>query len=64
MKMIIAVPREIKTREYRVGMTPAGVRTLVEDGHRVLVETGAGLGSGIEDAAYSGGRRRDDRLGG
>jgi len=50
--MIIAVPREIKTREYRVGMTPAGARTLVEDGHRVLVETGAGLGSGIEDAAY------------
>jgi alanine dehydrogenase len=50
--MIIAVPREIKTREYRVGMTPAGVRTLVEDGHRVLVESGAGLGSGFDDGAY------------
>jgi len=52
MKMIIGVPREITTREYRVGMTPAGVRTLVEDGHRVLVEAGAGAGSGIDDAAY------------
>lgn len=50
--MIIAVPREIKTREYRVGMTPAGARTLLEDGHRVLVETGAGVGSGFDDAAY------------
>ena len=50
--MIIGVPREIKTREYRVGMTPAGVRTLVEDGHRVLVESGAGLGSGFDDEAY------------
>jgi alanine dehydrogenase len=50
--MIIGVPREIKTREYRVGMTPAGARTLVEDGHTVLVEAGAGLGSGIDDAEY------------
>jgi alanine dehydrogenase len=50
--MIIAVPKEIKTREYRVGMTPAGVRTLVEDGHRVLIESGAGLGSGFDDGAY------------
>jgi alanine dehydrogenase len=50
--MIIAVPKEIKTREYRVGMTPAGARTLVEDGHRVLVESGAGLGSGVTDEEY------------
>ncbi|BCR06343.1 alanine dehydrogenase [Desulfuromonas versatilis] len=50
--MIVAVPKEIKTREYRVGLTPAGVRTLVEDGHRVLVQAGAGLGSGIPDQAY------------
>jgi alanine dehydrogenase len=50
--MIIAVPREIKTREYRVGMTPAGVRTLTEDGHSVLIETGAGNGSGIADGEY------------
>lgn len=50
--MIVAVPKEIKTREYRVGMTPAGVRTLTEDGHTVLVEAGAGLGSGIGDEQY------------
>jgi alanine dehydrogenase len=57
--MIVAVPKEIKTREYRVGMTPAGVRTLVEDGHPVLVESGAGLGSGITDEEY---RRAGARL--
>ncbi len=51
--MIVGVPREIKLQEHRVGMTPAGVRTLVEDGHRVLVEGGAGLGSGLGDAAYA-----------
>jgi alanine dehydrogenase len=50
--VIIGVPKEIKTREYRVGMTPAGVRILVSHGHRVLVESGAGEGSGIRDADY------------
>jgi alanine dehydrogenase len=50
--MIIAVPKEIKTREYRVGMTAAGVRALVEDGHQVLLETAAGVGSGIGDEQY------------
>ncbi len=50
--MIIGVPKEIKSREYRVGMTPAGVRTLVEDGHRVLIEAGAGFGSGLDDDQY------------
>lgn len=50
--MIVAVPKEIKTREYRVGLTPAGARALVEDGHTVLVETGAGGGSGLADDAY------------
>ena len=50
--MIIGVPKEIKTQEHRVGMTPAGVRTLVEDGHRVLVEKSAGSGSGLSDAQY------------
>ena len=44
--MIIGVPKEIKTREYRVGMTPAGVRSLTARGHKVLVEKGAGEGSG------------------
>jgi alanine dehydrogenase len=50
--VLIGVPKEIKTREYRVGMTPAGVRALVGAGHRVLVETGAGEGSSIADEAY------------
>ncbi len=51
--MIIGVPKETKTREYRVGMTPAGVRSLVMRGHTVLVERGAGEGSGIRDEEYS-----------
>jgi len=51
--VLIGVPKEIKTREYRVGMTPAGVRTLVARGHRVLVETGAGEGSAIPDEKYA-----------
>ena len=50
--MIVGVPTEVKIREYRVGMIPAGVRTLVSHGHKVLVQTGAGLGSGITDDAY------------
>ncbi len=50
--MIIGVPKEIKTREYRVGMTPAGVRSLTSRGHTVLVEADAGTGSGIRDAEY------------
>ena len=50
--MIIGVPKEIKTREYRVGMTPAGVRSLVARGHKVLVEKSAGEGSGLKDADY------------
>jgi alanine dehydrogenase len=50
--VIIGVPKEIKIREYRVGMVPAGVRTLVSRGHKVLVEKGAGLGSYIPDAEY------------
>jgi len=50
--MIIGVPTEIKVQEHRIGMTPAGVRTLVEDGHRVLVQSGAGAGSGLDDTRY------------
>lgn len=52
--MIIGVPREIKKEEYRVGMTPDGVSEIVRDGHTVLVETGAGLGSGFSDDEYRG----------
>ncbi len=47
--MKVGVVRETKTDEFRVAMTPAGVHDLVEDGHTVLVETGAGSGSRIED---------------
>ena len=50
--MIIGVPKEIKTREYRVGMTPAGVRQLVARGHKVLLESRAGEGSGLRDEQY------------
>ncbi|MDP3464367.1 MAG: alanine dehydrogenase [Sulfuricurvum sp.] len=51
--MIIGVPKEIKTDEFRVGITPQGVRELVKSGNSVLIETGAGLGSGFEDGAYT-----------
>jgi alanine dehydrogenase len=50
--MLIGVPKEIKTHEYRVGMTPAGVREATRRGHAVWVETGAGMGIGLSDAAY------------
>ena len=51
--MIIGVPREIKPGEERVALTPAGVRALVQAGHRVLVEHGAGSGSSIRDDEYT-----------
>jgi alanine dehydrogenase len=50
--MRIGVPTEIKTDEYRVALTPAGVRELVDAGHEVLVQAGAGVGSAIPDAEY------------
>jgi len=50
--MIIGVPKEIKDNEARVGVTPAGVKELVEAGHAVLVETQAGAQSGFPDAEY------------
>jgi len=50
--MLIGVPREIKDNEFRVALTPGGAHALVRDGHSVRIETGAGLGSGIADAAY------------
>jgi alanine dehydrogenase len=50
--MRIGVPREIKDHEYRVGLTPSSVSELVHHGHSVLVEAGAGLGSGLTDAEY------------
>ncbi len=50
--MIISAPKEIKNRENRVSLIPAGVKALVAAGHKVLIEKGAGLGSGIPDEAY------------
>jgi alanine dehydrogenase len=50
--MKVGVPREIKPDEYRVAITPAGVREMVEHGHDVLVEAGAGAGSAIADAEF------------
>jgi alanine dehydrogenase len=52
--MQIGIPAEVKNHEYRVAMTPAGVHTLVGHGHEVLVEAGAGVGSGIPDADFEG----------
>jgi alanine dehydrogenase len=51
--MIIGVPREIKTDENRVSLTPAGVHEFVKRGHRVLVELNAGVGSGFNDSEYA-----------
>jgi alanine dehydrogenase len=48
----VGVPTEIKSDEYRVALTPAGVRELVSHGHAAVVQSGAGLGSGIEDEDY------------
>ncbi len=50
--MIIGVPKEIKNNENRVGLTPAGVAELRKHGHTLLVQTGAGSGSGFDDAEY------------
>ena len=50
--MIIGVPKEIKNRENRVGIVPAGVKAFVNHGHTVLVENNAGIGSGIPNSLY------------
>ncbi len=50
--MLIGVPKEVKNNESRVAMTPAGVHELVRRGHKVMVETSAGVGSGFSDADY------------
>ena len=50
--MLIGVPNEIKDQEFRVGLTPAGVATLIGRSHQVFIETNAGLGSGFSDAEY------------
>ena len=50
--MIIGIPKEIKTDEFRVGATPSNVAVLVEDSHKVVVQSGAGVGSGFSDKEY------------
>ena len=50
--MIVGVPKEIKNNEYRVALVPSGAEALVEDGHTVLVETGAGMGASISDEEF------------
>lgn len=50
--MLLFVPKETKAHEYRVGLTPAGTRTLAADGHRVWVERNAGVGAGFSDKDY------------
>jgi alanine dehydrogenase len=50
--VIVGLPKEIKDNEYRVGLTPAGVRALTDAGHKVIVEKNAGEGSGFEDNLY------------
>ncbi|MDP5026204.1 MAG: alanine dehydrogenase, partial [Aquiluna sp.] len=50
--MLVGVPKEIKNNENRVAMTPAGVHELTARGHQVLIEAGAGVGSGFEDSEY------------
>ena len=51
--MKVGVPSEVKTDEYRVALTPAGVRELADAGHEVFVQSGAGEGSSISDQAYA-----------
>src|SRR4051812_29433163 len=50
--MKIGVPSEVKVDEYRVAMTPAGVRELTDHGHEVVIQAGAGVGSAISDEDY------------
>jgi alanine dehydrogenase len=52
MEMILGVPRELKSHEYRVALLPVGAELLVRNGHRVLLEAGAGEGSGFGDEMY------------
>ena len=52
--MNIGVPKEVKNNEFRVAITPSGVREFIKHGHSVFIEKGAGLGSAITDADYTG----------
>lgn len=56
--MIIGLPKEIKDNEFRVAITPGGVRQLLDAGHEVLVQAGGGEGSGFSDEEYARGGAR------
>ena len=61
--MLIGVPKEIKTHEYRVGLVPASVRELIHHGHKVLVETDAGGGHRLRRQGLQGrGRAASPRM--
>ena len=51
--MIIGIPKEIKNWENRVSLTPSGAKTLISNGHDVLIQSSAGVGSGFNDDEYS-----------
>ena len=57
--MRVGVPTEIKNNEFRVAITPAGVAELVQRGHEVLIQAGAGTGSAISDADFKAAGARD-----
>ena len=59
--MRVGIPSETKADEYRVSMTPAGVRELTERGHEVTVQEGAGAASGFADSQYAAQARRSRR---
>jgi alanine dehydrogenase len=61
--MLIDVPKEVKTHEFRVGLTATSVKELVRSGHTVLVQAGAGDGIGQEDAVYRQSRGNGCRRG-
>ena len=50
--MLIGVPKEIKSNEHRIGLTPVGVREMVHHGHQVMVQRGGALTIGFEDTHY------------
>ena len=52
--MILGVPKEIKNNEFRVGLTPQSVKSLVKNNHEIIVESNAGIGSGFSDDDYVG----------
>ena len=50
--MLIGVPKEIKSDEYRIGLTPESAKSLTQSGHQVMIENNAGLGIGKDNDAY------------